>query len=191
MPQVKVASDGGGDLGGGSSIPKCPSAPDIAHHKLDVSSTGGGGSARQQHLSGGGGGGGGDSRNGDLLEYDLISPSFSDDNVMQIRTKLRDWADRAIIACYYCLAALSLSPCLTRRPDRYTNSDSVSLFENVGSIRSNRTRSRRSSSRGLSKGTAGQLLGRAATLKSRTPSPRGGVSPSAPSSAAPYGKSNG
>ena len=98
VPQVKVASDGGGDLGGGSSIPKCPSAPDIAHHKLDVSSTGGGGSARQQHLSGGGGGG--DSRNGDLLEYDLISPPSSDDNVMQIRTKLRDWAHRPIIACY-------------------------------------------------------------------------------------------
>ena len=98
VPQVKVASDGGGDLGGGSSIPKCPSAPDIAHHKLDVSSTGGGGSARQQHLSGGGGGG--DSRNGNLLEYDLISPPSSDDNVMQIRRKLRDWEDRPIIACY-------------------------------------------------------------------------------------------
>ena len=70
VPQVKVASDGGGDLGGGSSIPKCPSAPVIAHHKLDVSSTGGGGSARQQHLSGGGGG---DSRDGDLLEYNLLS----------------------------------------------------------------------------------------------------------------------
>ena len=93
VPQVKVASDGGGDLGGGSSIPKCPSAPDIAHHKLDVSSTGG--SARQQHLSGGGGG---DSRNGDLLEYDLISPSSGD--IMQIWTTLRDWADRPIIACY-------------------------------------------------------------------------------------------
>ena len=98
VPQVKVASDGGGDLGGGSSIPKCPSAPDIAHHKLDVSSTGGGGSARQQHLSGGGGG---DSRNGDLLEYDLISPPSSDDNVMQIWTKLCDWAYRPIIACYF------------------------------------------------------------------------------------------
>ena len=80
VPQVRVASDGGGDLGG-SSIPKCPSAPDIAHHKLDVSSTGAGGSTRQQHLSGGGGGG--DSRNGDLLEYLALTPlPFSDDNVI-------------------------------------------------------------------------------------------------------------
>ena len=77
MPQVRVASD---DRELGSGIPKCPSAPDIAHHKLDLSSTG----ARLQHLSG-------DSRK--------------------------------------------------------------------------------------SKGAAGQLLARAATLRSRTPSPRGGVSP--------------
>ena len=96
VPQVKVASDEA-DLGSGSGIPKCPSAPDIAHHKLDVSSTGG---ARVQHLSGG-------------------------------------------------------------------------------------------SSRGLSKGAAGQLLGRAATLKSRTPSPRG-VSPTATTAgSASCGKQNG
>ena len=90
MPQVKVASSSE-DLGG---LTKCPSAPDIAHHKLDVSSTG----ARHP----------------------------------------------------------------TSRP----------------------------SSRGLSKG-AGQLLGRAATLKSRTPSPRGGVSPTAAAAAASYGKADG
>ena len=57
VPQVKAGSD---DQLGSSGIPKCPSAPDIAHHKLDVSSTGAG--ARQIHLSGGG-----ESRNGDLF----------------------------------------------------------------------------------------------------------------------------
>ena len=38
----------------------------------------------------------------------------------KIRTKLCDWAERPVIACYFCLAASSLSPCLTRRPDMQT-----------------------------------------------------------------------
>ena len=69
MPQVKVASSSE-DLGG---LTKCPSAPDIAHHKLsDMSS-------RQQHLSGGGGSGG-DSRKPDPFPFEINFP-------LKLRTK--------------------------------------------------------------------------------------------------------